>query len=234
MTGVALSMPAAGAVFTVDYPVPKTFGVVADGALFEDSPYLELPVTEVRLFWTLTVGPGFDAADIQANASVPVLIEGSGNVSFNLDSSNFGWAGTGTFNHTDTVDTPGMAFGPAWTFFSFSAIAPTFDGDYTVSQDSRIEVDFIVDLPGDTDQDGDIDDTDIGTMISNYTGPLAAGEGRVAFFEGDTDNDRDVDDSDVGTLIAGYTGPLAPTAVPEPATLGSLIGLVVLVRRRRN
>ncbi|MFN3168033.1 MAG: hypothetical protein ACE37H_13315, partial [Phycisphaeraceae bacterium] len=32
-------------------------------------------------------------------------------------------------------------------------------------------------IPGDTDNDGDIDDTDLGTSFSNYTGPLAPGTG---------------------------------------------------------
>ena len=86
-------------------------------------------------------------------------------------------------------------------------------------------------LPGDTDGDGDIDDSDLGTAFANYTGPVGAAGGKTAA-QGDTDGDGDVDDSDLGTTFSGYTGPLA--AVPEPTSL-ALLGLsgLALARRRR-
>ncbi|MFN3167052.1 MAG: hypothetical protein ACE37H_08315 [Phycisphaeraceae bacterium] len=57
---------------------------------------------------------------------------------------------------------------------------------------------------GDADLDGDVDDSDLGTAFSNYTGPvgLAGGKG---WADGDTDGDGDVDDSDLGTMYANYT-----------------------------
>ncbi|MFN3168995.1 MAG: PEP-CTERM sorting domain-containing protein [Phycisphaeraceae bacterium] len=89
-------------------------------------------------------------------------------------------------------------------------------------------------LPGDTDGDGDIDDSDLGTAFSNYTGPLAPGTGGKTAADGDTDGDGDVDDSDLGTAFSGYTGPLGPAGVPEPTSL-ALIGFggLALIRRRR-
>ena len=87
-------------------------------------------------------------------------------------------------------------------------------------------------LPGDTDFDGDLDDTDLGTSFSNYTGPVGAAGGKTAL-DGDNDGDGDVDDTDLGTSFSGYTGPLA-SAVPEPTSLAMLTLGGLLLRRRRT
>ncbi|MFN3168499.1 MAG: LamG-like jellyroll fold domain-containing protein [Phycisphaeraceae bacterium] len=89
-------------------------------------------------------------------------------------------------------------------------------------------------IPGDTDGDGDIDDSDLGTAFSNYTGPLAPGTGGKTAADGDTDGDGDVDDSDLGTAFSSYTGPLGPANVPEPTSLAiTALGALALARRRR-
>ncbi|MFN3167737.1 MAG: PEP-CTERM sorting domain-containing protein [Phycisphaeraceae bacterium] len=95
-------------------------------------------------------------------------------------------------------------------------------------------VNFLPALPGDTDVDGDIDDADLGTAFSNYTGPIGAAGGKT-FADGDTDNDGDVDDTDLGTSFSGYTGPLTTANVPEPAGPALLgLGFAAGWRRRRN
>jgi T5SS/PEP-CTERM-associated repeat protein len=115
---------------------------------------------------------------------------------------------------------------------TFLAGGLSFDIAYTATDVIVSVVDFAV--PGDTDGDGDIDDADLGTSFSNYTGPLATGTGGKSAAQGDTDGDGDVDDADLGASFAGYTGPLAAANVPEPATLVTLAGLLGLTRRRRR
>ncbi|MFN3167583.1 MAG: sulfatase-like hydrolase/transferase [Phycisphaeraceae bacterium] len=88
-------------------------------------------------------------------------------------------------------------------------------------------------LAGDTDGDLDIDDTDLGTLFGNYTGP--GGGTALGFYDGDTDGDGDVDDLDLGTAFVNHTGPLAPASVPEPGGLvAMLVGLSACGLRRRN
>ena len=104
----------------------------------------------------------------------------------------------------------------------------------------QLAIDWVIDsflaspLPGDTDGDGDVDDSDLGTAFANYTGPIGAAGNKQAD-DGDTDGDGDVDDSDLGTAFASYTGPTSPASVPEPGSVmfGLLLGAGVMLRRRR-
>ena len=88
-------------------------------------------------------------------------------------------------------------------------------------------------MPGDTDGDGDVDDSDLGTVLANYTGPIGSAGGKFAL-DGDTDFDGDVDDSDLGSVLANYSGPIAPVSVPEPATVGLLLTSLLLASTRRR
>lgn len=69
---------------------------------------------------------------------------------------------------------------------------------------------------GDTDLDGDVDDSDLGTAFANYTGPISGSP--ASWTLGNTDGDADIDDSDLGSAFANYTGPQSPANVPEPAS----------------
>jgi len=84
---------------------------------------------------------------------------------------------------------------------------------------------------GDTDMDGDVDETDYGSLLLSWqnTGK--------AWGNGDFDGDGDVDETDYGSLLLswqnGVTG-VAGGPIPEPVTLSLLsLGGLALLRRRR-
>ena len=85
-------------------------------------------------------------------------------------------------------------------------------------------------LPGDFNEDGDVDAFDFADWQANY--PTASGATRAM---GDSNGDGDVDAFDFGEWQADYPYPPPSEPAPEPATLGlMLIGRLVLIRRRRE
>ena len=88
-------------------------------------------------------------------------------------------------------------------------------------------------LPGDTDNDGDVDNADIGMASGSFTG--AGVSTAMTWADGDVDGDGDVDNADIGFIAGAFTGSASGGApIPEPATL-SLLGLggLAVMRRRR-
>ncbi|MFN3167398.1 MAG: hypothetical protein ACE37H_10075 [Phycisphaeraceae bacterium] len=110
------------------------------------------------------------------------------------------------------------------------------DGQATLTLNGASQGDFtgpIRALLGDTDADGDIDDTDLATSFAHYTGPIG-GAGGKALAQGDTDADGDVDDTDLGSSFVDYTGPREVASVPEPGGLAVLLlGGCSCLRRSR-
>ncbi len=215
---------------TTNFGPPSGFGYVADGALFEDSPFLELDVVEIRVFWDVEVAAGSDAALIQGYMNLPIYVGQNPITTFNLSGDVNGWSGSGTFNYRKTVNTPNMKFGDAWTFFSQSVLVPQgFDAN--ILPGSRVEIDYIAPpAPGDLDDDGDVDDVDFGLIFAVFTGP---NNGPPTSAAADLDNDNDVDDADFGLAFAAFTGPGGPASVPEPASLALILPGMLLLRRRR-
>ena len=78
-------------------------------------------------------------------------------------------------------------------------------------------------LPGDTDGDGDVDNTDLLTAFGNFTGPNVDPTpptfGKTVA-EGDNDGDEDVDNTDLLTAFGNFTGPTAnSTSISAPNAL---------------
>ena len=85
--------------------------------------------------------------------------------------------------------------------------------------------------PGDANFDNAIDDDDLSLLRANRTGPLADGK---AWEQGDFTGEGRVSDDDLSVLLANWTG---SSAVPEPATVGVVLGgaaIVLLGKSRRT
>ncbi len=98
---------------------------------------------------------------------------------------------------------------------------------------SQVEINTLIGIqvPGDTDGDGDIDDDDLNAALSSFTGPSGTG---ATIAEGDFNEDGDVDVEDIMSIIAAHTGPSgAPALVPEPASAALLFAGGLLLARRR-
>ncbi len=117
-----------------------------------------------------------------------------------------------------------------------------FGPGVSTSYDGTLEVDFvrliedgayapIERTPGDANEDGNVDVTDLGILATNY------GAGGLGWFDGDFTGDGLVDVSDLGILATNYgTVPVAQ-AVPEPGITALLLGAIcsaLIVFRRRG
>ncbi len=82
-----------------------------------------------------------------------------------------------------------------------------------------INEDVVERTPGDANEDGYVDVTDLGILATNYgaTGPWEWGDG-------DFDGDTIVNVNDLGILATWY-GTTPPQSVPEPSTFAGLLGL---------
>ena len=85
--------------------------------------------------------------------------------------------------------------------------------------------------PGDANEDGSVDVSDLGILATNYGTTTGMGWG-----QGDFNEDGAVDVSDLGVLATNYgTSTAATSAVPEPSVLMLLAGIVlpmIFIHRR--
>ncbi|MBN2218552.1 MAG: autotransporter-associated beta strand repeat-containing protein [Pirellulales bacterium] len=87
-------------------------------------------------------------------------------------------------------------------------------------------------VPGDTDNDGDVDQNDAATLAGNWGTQVTNGR-----FDGDFNDDTWVNAADAAILAANWTGPLGNESapVPEPSILAMMACLsAIFFLRRRN
>ena len=88
----------------------------------------------------------------------------------------------------------------------------------------------VLDVPGDTDGDGDVDEDDAATVADHWGQTGQTGGAAVGDFNGD----GDIDAADASILAGNWTGPGEATAVPEASVVMLLCSaLAMLVVRRR-
>ena len=105
-------------------------------------------------------------------------------------------------------------------------------GNQTLGFYDSVLLEILPALPGDTDFDGDVDDTDAATLASFWQQAVTQGD----VSQGDFNNDGFANDLDAAILAANWTGSAA-ASVPEPSTLVLLIvGALALlcVKPRRS
>jgi hypothetical protein len=104
-----------------------------------------------------------------------------------------------------------------------------FDGqDFDIY---KLNIRSIISLPGDANQDGTVDGSDLNTVLSNYN------QTGMDWFHGDFSDDGTVDGTDLNIVLSNYNQSIpVAAAVPEPGTLGMLalgaLGLLALAWRR--
>lgn len=136
-------------------------------------------------------------------------------------------------NYDGDAATPDQPFVPFTSGYSgLFGIGHAFYTDADVTFDNFRSESLVPSIPGDFDDDGDVDSLDLATWKGAFGLTVA----------GDADGDNDTDGNDFLIWQRNYTGALstgAVAAVPEPTTAAlaviSLVGVAVFsIRRRRT
>jgi len=134
-------------------------------------------------------------------------------------------------------------FGPDQAIVAFdvwtpAGASPLYYDDFRMGPEGWIwDPDPEPPLPGDADDNGFIDDTDLAILLGNWeSDPATISTWDLGNFTEATVGDTDVDDSDLAVLLGNWTrGSPGGAAVPEPATLWLLaLGGLAMLRKRRN
>jgi hypothetical protein len=131
---------------TTLFSPPMSFGAISDGFIFPGDPLIGLEVVNVRICWDVTVAIGQDAADIRAEASLPINTNSRAPARFILDGPVLEWSGSGSFHHERATDEFNGFFAEAGTGFGSQSWGLDY-GTVDILPTSYIEVDYLIPEP---------------------------------------------------------------------------------------
>ncbi len=123
-----------------------------------------------------------------------------------------------------------LEFSPDGQTVTVKSYSPYFDQwSFATDENYTIELSAMGPMPGDANNDGQVDVSDLGILATNY----GAGSG-MDWEEGDFTGDGAVDVSDLGILATNYGTSADTLSVPEPSMIILMVLCVLWLAGRRS